>query len=239
MTASDTANGTDNGTGRGEPSPCILIVDDEPDIASTLSMLMTDEGYRVITATDGQEALKRFSSHPVDVVISDIRMPGVDGLSLLRRIKALDPEAAIIMMTGFASVENAVSAMKENGAYDYLLKPIEDIDILLMSVSRALAHRRLKLENNALLGRLTRKTDDLEKKNGELEEALRTIKVLQGILPICSGCRKIRDDKGYWQQLEQYIEEHADVMFSHGICEACARKIYGDEDWFDETMGDG
>jgi two-component system nitrogen regulation response regulator NtrX len=188
-------------TDRGDPLPCILIVDDEPDIASTLSMLMTDEGYQVITASNGQEALKLFSSHPVDVVISDIRMPIVDGLSLLRRIKALDPEAAIIMMTGFASVENAVSAMKENGAYDYLMKPLEDIDALVMSVSRALAHRRLKLENNALLERLTRKSDDLEKKNGELEEALRAIKVLQGILPICSGCRKIRDDKGYWQQL--------------------------------------
>ncbi|HCY85701.1 MAG TPA: response regulator [Desulfobacteraceae bacterium] len=230
MTASDT-------TARGDTLPCVLIVDDEPDIAASLSMLMTDEGYEAMTAANGREALDLYVRHDVDVVITDIRMPVVDGLSLLREIKRVDPYAAIIVMTGFASVENVVSAMRENGAFDYLLKPIEDMDILSMAVSRAFSHRRLKLENEALLERLTLKTQALGKKNRELEEALETIKVLEGILPICSGCRKIRDDKGYWQQLEKYIEAHADVMFSHGICEECARKIYGDEDWFNDPAG--
>jgi hypothetical protein len=70
-----------------------------------------------------------------------------------------------------------------------------------------------------------------EKLIKELQEAFENIKTLSGLLPICAHCKKIRDDKGYWNNLEEYIQTHSDVSFSHGMCSECSDKIYGDEDW--------
>jgi len=79
---------------------------------------------------------------------------------------------------------------------------------------------------------LNSKLSEIEKINNELQKALTEIKVLQGILPICASCKKIKDDKGYWHKVESYITDHSEAQFSHGLCEECSEKLYGDEDWF-------
>ena len=95
----------------------------------------------------------------------------------------------------------------------------------------------LKRTNDELVKEIRQK-EDIQKKNEglieELKQALREIKSLQGILPICSSCKQIRDDKGAWNQLERYIETHADVKFSHGLCRTCADKMYGDQKWYQD-----
>jgi len=76
---------------------------------------------------------------------------------------------------------------------------------------------------------------DLSRTMNALQQALTEIKTLNGLIPICSSCKKIRDDKGYWNRLEAYIEEHSDAFFSHGLCPGCSDQIYGDKKWYQKT----
>ncbi|MBT3257899.1 MAG: response regulator [Deltaproteobacteria bacterium] len=142
-------------------NPKILIVDDEPDILELLSKLLTLEEYRVKTASRGREAIDLFRSEPFDLVITDIRMPGMDGVEVLKEIKQLDEDVEVIILTGFASVDSAVRTLRQDGAFDYLTKPLEDIDALIYTIDRALEKRRLRLDNN-------KKTEELAKANEEL-----------------------------------------------------------------------
>src|SRR3972149_6628042 len=96
----------------------ILIVDDEPSMREFLEIMLTREGYKVATASDGKDALNMLNKQMYDVIISDIQMPGMGGLELLKSIKDLSPDTEDIMITAYASTETAVEAMKE-GAYDY------------------------------------------------------------------------------------------------------------------------
>lgn len=142
-------------------NPKILIVDDEPDILELLSNFLTYEGYQITTESRGQEAIDLFRSEPFDLVITDIRMPGMDGVEVLKEIKQLDEDVEVIILTGFASVDSAVRTLRQDGAFDYLTKPLEDIDALIYTIDRALEKRRLRLDNN-------KKTEELAKANEEL-----------------------------------------------------------------------
>lgn len=86
------------------------------------------------------------------------------------------------------------------------------------------------------MGKLNTSRNELETKNAELNAALHDVKELSGLLPICASCKKIKDSKGYWNHLEQYIESHSDVLFSHGICEECAERMYGENDWYKKRV---
>lgn len=129
----------------------ILIIDDEPDILRTLEMTLSQEGYPVATAIGGEAGLALFRQEPFDLVITDMRMPGMDGVEVIRRVKALDPDVEIVMLTGYATLENAVMSLRNAGAFDYLTKPLENIDELFMAVEKGLEKRRLTLENRSLL----------------------------------------------------------------------------------------
>ena len=142
-------------------NPKILIVDDEPDILELLSNFLTYEGYQITTESRGQEAIDLFRSEPFDLVITDIRMPGMDGVEVLKEIKQLDEDVEVIILTGFASVDSAVRTLRQDGAFDYLTKPLEDIDALIYTIDHALEKRRLRLDNN-------KKTEELAKANEEL-----------------------------------------------------------------------
>ena len=130
----------------------ILIVDDEPLTRQSLYEILKFEGYRVNTAKDGHEALELFQKQRPSVVITDLKMPGIDGLSLLREIHARDKQVAVVLVTGFGTIENAVEAMKE-GAFDYITKPILDSEIKLV-IQRITEQQRLVQENKALRQRL-------------------------------------------------------------------------------------
>jgi len=130
----------------------ILIVDDEQVVRDSLNQWFAEEGYEVEACEGGAEALARLASREIDLVIADIRMPGIDGMELLEKVKSEQLDTAVIMMTGYASVETAVRALK-HGAFDYITKPF-DPDDLSVVVRNALEQRRLKLENRALRQRI-------------------------------------------------------------------------------------
>jgi len=130
------------------PSAGVLVVDDEFSVRDSLESWFKKDGYRVASAADAMEALRKLQEGGWDVVLLDIKMPGMDGLELQRRIHELDPELVVIMITAFASVETAVQALKE-GAFDYVTKPV-DPDELSHLVRRAIERRQLKSENRQL-----------------------------------------------------------------------------------------
>lgn len=162
----------------------ILLIDDEPDVLSTLEMTLSQEAYSVATATDGEAALEYFRNQPFDLVVTDMRMPGMDGVEVIRRIKALDPDVEVIMLTGYATLDNAVTVLRNAGAFDYMTKPIEDIDELLMVVEKALEKRRLTLENRKLIRSLKKKEAELVRRNQALQESEKKYRELADSLPV-------------------------------------------------------
>lgn len=133
----------------------IHLIDDEPIIHEVLGQLLESEGFRVELSASGQEALKKFEEQKFDLILLDLLMPGLDGLEVLKQIKKIDPEALVIIITAYASVESALTAIKM-GAYDYIQKPFKN-DELLMTIRRALEHRRLQEENIRLRHELKKK----------------------------------------------------------------------------------
>ena len=126
----------------------ILIVDDEAVQRDALAGFLKKKGFKVKTASSGLAGLEIVASHPVDLILTDFKMPGMDGLELLGQAKEINPETDVIVMTAFGSIESATQAMK-NGAIDYLTKPI-DLDQLEVTVAKALEHKQLVSENRAL-----------------------------------------------------------------------------------------
>ncbi|TEU05815.1 MAG: sigma-54-dependent Fis family transcriptional regulator, partial [Candidatus Aminicenantes bacterium] len=133
----------------------IHIIDDEPIIHEVLGDLLSSEGYEVENSASGEEALDKYSSQSFQLVLLDLLLPGIDGIEVLKKLKKIDPNSVIIIITAFASVESAISAMKI-GAYDYIQKPFKH-DELLITVQRAIEHRKLQEENMRLKDELQRK----------------------------------------------------------------------------------
>jgi DNA-binding NtrC family response regulator len=126
----------------------ILIVDDEPDMLENCARILTRLGYQCVTAEKGQAALGEFERQRLDLVLTDLKMPGMDGMALMARLHEADPDLPVVMITGFASIESAVAAVRE-GAFDYLPKSFS-VDQLRVAVERALRHRGLQVENRNL-----------------------------------------------------------------------------------------
>jgi DNA-binding NtrC family response regulator len=148
----------------------ILVVDDDARILRFLQRCLAEEGYRVATASDGAEAISRMKEETFALVLTDMKMPQMDGLALLREARRLTPDVAIIVLTGHATSENAIAALREEGAYDYLLKPLETLDALSEAVRKALARRRQLLRDKELLRELEEENRVLSQ---EVEERIR------------------------------------------------------------------
>ncbi|MBI4562458.1 MAG: sigma-54-dependent Fis family transcriptional regulator, partial [Candidatus Rokubacteria bacterium] len=136
--------------------PLILLAEDDPRTRESLGRAVTQAGYRTLTAANGAEALAILQKEAVDVVLTDLKMPGMDGMTLLEQVRADFPEAIVIILTAFATVDLAVEAMKK-GAYDFLTKPI-NLDKLEFLLRHALEARRLARENRELRLRLRETT---------------------------------------------------------------------------------
>ncbi len=132
----------------------ILVVDDEPLIRETLAEYLGQEGLHVVACASAEEALERVSAQRFDVVLCDMQLPGMDGLELLEQLRPISPETFVLLITAYATVENAVEAF-QRGAHDYLMKPIL-LDEVLVKIRRLMAHRALYLENQWLRRELNR-----------------------------------------------------------------------------------
>jgi CheY-like chemotaxis protein len=189
----------------------VLIVDDEAVIRRLLETSLKTWGYEVLVASGGEQAweILRRDDAP-SFAILDWTMPGMDGLELCKKVRALQKPTTpyLIFVTAKARTQDIVTGL-EAGADDYIVKPFQREELR----ARVRVGERM-LELQAALADRVR----------ELEDALGRVKQLQGLLPICSYCKKVRDDRNYWQQVETYIEGHSDAQFTHGICPECRAK---------------
>ena len=191
----------------------ILIAEDDFTSRSLLKLLLTKRGHDVVETANGAEAWQVMQQPDAPpLAILDWMMPEMDGLDVCRSIRGLETDRSpyIIMLTTKGEKADIVAGL-EAGANDYLPKPYDPGELH----ARIDVGRRLIEMQDILLGKIE-----------ELSAALDHIKTLQGILPICSFCKKIRDDKGYWSQVESYIAKHTDAQFSHGLCPECLKTHY-------------
>jgi len=185
----------------------IFVVDDDSLNLRYLKAILSKEGFLNIEQfLSGEAMLARMQTQMPDIILLDIMMPGMSGYDVCRTIKT-NPKwqhIPIIMITA-ASLQEEMEPLRlsfELGAMDYISKPFKTIE-LVMRVKSALR---------------------LEKQRQELEYALETVRRLEKLLPICSYCKKVRNDQNYWQEVEVYISDHTDTVFSHSICPDCYAK---------------
>ncbi len=131
----------------------ILIIEDEEDILTLLSGLLESEGYDVITACNGREGVEKFEEHGPDLILTDVKMPIMDGIEVLREVKTKESDTEVIILTGHSDEATAIDCLRL-GAYDYFRKPLEDIDVLLAAIERVLEKRNLELKNRSLVRQL-------------------------------------------------------------------------------------
>jgi DNA-binding response OmpR family regulator len=192
----------------------ILIAEDDPVSRTALELLLRHWGHEVIVTHNGAAAWEALRQpQPPALAILDWMMPALDGLEVCRRVRAL-PRAVptyLILLTA-CSEKEALAVALEEGADDYLTKPFDS--------------RELKARVGVGL-RVVALQQGLADRVGQLEDALAQVKQLQGLLPICAYCKKIRDGQDYWQRVEDYLGAHAEVRFTHGICPSCLEDIMG------------
>jgi DNA-binding NtrC family response regulator len=193
----------------------IMVIDDDIGLRKTLFDILNARGYETFVAGNGAEGLALLQENPVNLVLTDLGLPDISGIDILGKVKTLYPAIQVLILTGSATVDSAVKATNL-GAFSYLLKPY-DIDQLLLQIQRAIEKQRGEEEL-----RISRQL--LEDKVTELEASLARVKQLEGILPICMYCKKIRDEEEQWRQMEEYISQHSEADFSHGICPECFEK---------------
>ncbi|HEV2233030.1 MAG TPA: response regulator [Terriglobia bacterium] len=190
----------------------ILIAEDDEVSRRMLQVFLLRWGYDVVVARDGEEAWRVLESADAPkLAIMDWMMPVLDGVEICRRVR-LAPRASpayLILLTARGDNQDIVRGL-DAGADDYVTKPFNQDE---MRARLNVGVRVVELQTN-LADRVI-----------ELERALAGVNQLQGLLPICSYCKKIRDDKNYWQQVEGYISAHSEAQFSHGICPDCYEKI--------------
>ena len=192
----------------------VLVVDDNPDNLRLLSGILSEHHYKVRLAPNGERALATIRKESPGLILLDIMMPVVDGFEVCRQLKQ-DTETAGIPVIFISALNETIEKVKafSLGAVDYITKPFKSEEVLAR-VNTHLTLRYLQLE--------------LEAKNAELRKAMDEIKTLRGFIPICASCKRIRNDEGFWEQIEIYISNHSDATFSHGCCQECAKKLYPD-----------
>ncbi len=195
----------------------VLYVEDEPLTRQVVARMLGRRIAELYEASNGQEGLALFKERRPDIVISDIMMPLMDGIEMSREIKSLDKGARIILTTAYSDAKILFASI-ELGVDSYLLKPV-DMTALFRAIDKCVQivvlERKVRQQD--------REKDELIVK---LRDALENVKKLSGLLPICSSCKKIRDDRGYWNQIETYISEHSEALFTHGLCDECTKKMY-------------
>lgn len=195
----------------------VLVAEDDPLVSEMIQGILADLGYRVVgEAIDGQQAVELTQHLQPQVIVMDIEMPIVNGIEATRRVGQSCP-TPIVILTAYET-PNLLAQATAAGIGAYLIKPPK-----AQELDRAIAIAIARFND---LREVRRLNAELQARNQELQASLAQVKTLSGLLPICASCKKIRDDHGYWQQVEVYLSEHADVDFSHGLCPDCAHRLY-------------
>ena len=184
----------------------ILIIEDDDGHAALICRLLSKAGglYFETERADRMSSGADFlAKENFDVVLSDLGLPDSHGIETVAKIHTSHPDMPVIVLTALDDEDTATHAV-QSGAQDYLIKGDIDTDRLVRSIRYSIERQKLVTQ---------------------LEKSLKEIKTLRGLLPMCAWCRKIRDDKGYWQGLEAYIQEHTDAAFTHGICPECLKQV--------------
>ena len=190
----------------------VLVADDDPVSQRLVVSALEKWGYGVIAVNNGSDAWQTLEGEErPSMAILDWMMPGMTGLEICQRARQRAETAAVYLMLLTARGERGDSVRGlEEGADDFIVKPYDRDEL------RARVHVGMRIvELQASLARRVH----------ELEGALARVKQLHGLLPICSYCKKIRNDRNYWQRVENYISEHSEATFSHGICPDCFEKL--------------
>lgn len=185
----------------------ILVLEDNPDDFYLLREVLAsspDVEPTIFHENRYENAVSIAEREPVDVAILDLALPDSIGLGTFIAFHERFPLIPTIILTGNHDHDLAFQAVK-HGAQDYLFKGEPSAQAIVRTIRYAIERQRLTTE---------------------LKTALDHVKQLQGLLPICSVCKKIRDDKGYWNRIEAYISQHSEAQFSHGICPECAKVLY-------------
>jgi two-component system, response regulator PdtaR len=193
-----------------EGRPRILLVEDEGLLAASLVEDLEQLGYSVKAVNSGEKALSVIREDPPDLVLMDIKLKGrLDGIQASAQIQS-EHGIPLIYLTAHSD-KSFLERAKLTEPFGYLIKPVSQRDL-----------------NNAIEIALYRSSADKERKQllAKLQQALAEVKKLEGLLPICSYCKKIRDAGGNWQRVEQYISDHSPVQFTHSICPECLREHY-------------
>jgi DNA-binding NtrC family response regulator len=201
----------------------ILLIEDSAEDAQLVLEMLDDRGYDyVLKRTDRlSSGLRLLEEEFFDVLLLDLGLPDSAGFDALTQIRNQAPPLPIIILTGLSDEALAVKAISL-GAQDYLVKGNFATDALYRSISHSIERQRLETERERLIL--------------ELQEALSKVKQLSGLLPICASCKQIRDDKGYWTQVEVYMSEHTEIDFTHTVCPECTKKLY--PEYYDAIWGD-
>jgi sigma-B regulation protein RsbU (phosphoserine phosphatase) len=192
--------------------PPVLIAEDDPASRRLLEAALRRWGHEVVVTVDGDEAWTALQRPEApSVAILDWMMPGLDGVEICRRLRAQGSPTPpyVILLTANTRQADVVAGL-EAGADDYMGKPFDHDEL------------RARLIVAMRVVELRRK---LAERVRELEAAMSRVKQLHGLLPICSYCKKIRDDRNYWQRVEEYVSAHSDAQFSHGICPQCYEQV--------------
>ena len=195
----------------------ILIAADEPVTRELVEAKVSSWGHEVVVCENGLGALAQLErADRASMAILDWRMPDLTGLEICRRLRQ-DPTTStpvyLILLTSNARREEVVAGL-EAGADDYVVKPFHPDDL------------RARVQVGA---RVVGLQQALARRVQALEGALSRVKQLQGLLPICAYCKKVRDDRNYWRQVEHYLAEHSNLTFSHGICPDCYARVVNEE----------
>lgn len=195
-------------------NPLLLIVDDIEDNISILHTILSKEPYRFAVASNGEEALSLIAREAPDLSLLDVMLPDKSGFDVLRQINedSSIPQFPVIFITARTGLEDKVEGFRLGGV-DYITKPFQGEEVL----ARVRTHLELKQRRDEQAELIKRLTASLEE-----------VRQLRGIIPICASCKKIRNDEGYWQQVEEYISSRSEVEFTHGLCPDCIKKFYPD-----------
>ncbi len=191
----------------------ILIVDDNEELCDSLKDVLLDDGFTIETAKNGKDAINLSQNNRFDIALVDFRLPDISGIDLMAKLASVSPSMEFILITANATLDSAIDAVKQENIISYELKPL-DMNRLISILNQVAKRRKAEKKTKKLIQ--------------QLQEALSKVKLLSGIIPICSSCKKIRDDKGYWKQIELYIRDHSEANFTHGVCPDCYKRFYPD-----------